>query len=117
MMCELKVSIQKGGHVDDVAENIIYVKVTNSGLIVKDILGNSKKLENAVITEININKESLTLSYQPILTKVQHFQNITDSIISDGQYSPELESVWDEIKAEADSTIRDLWKKFGGKKN
>lgn len=57
-MCELKVIIEN----EVKFENAIYAKSIENRVIVKDILGKSREFENYKITEVNINKEQLTLS-------------------------------------------------------
>jgi len=57
-MCELKVIIEN----EVKFENVIYAKSIENRVIVKDILGKSKEFENYKITEVDINKEQLTLS-------------------------------------------------------
>jgi predicted RNA-binding protein len=57
-MCELKVIIEK-----EVAfENVIYAKVVEDKVVVKDVLGKSMEFKNHAITEVNISKEQLILS-------------------------------------------------------
>jgi predicted RNA-binding protein len=62
-MCELKVIL--GNAV--VFENVVYATRTGNSVIVKDVMGKSKKFKNHIITEVNIPKEQLVLS--PITTQ------------------------------------------------
>jgi predicted RNA-binding protein len=57
-MCELKVIVE-----NQVAfENVIYAKVIDNKVVVKDVLGKSMEFKNHTITEVNITKEQLVLS-------------------------------------------------------
>jgi predicted RNA-binding protein len=57
-MCEFSVLL--GG--EEVFKDAIYAKADESKVILKDVLGNSKALENCRITEINVSSERLVLS-------------------------------------------------------
>jgi predicted RNA-binding protein len=57
-MCELKVIVNQ----KTVFENAIYAKTTETDVLVKDVLGNSKTFKNHTITEVNIPKTQLTLT-------------------------------------------------------
>ena len=57
-MCELKVMIK--GKV--VFENEIYAKNVEDRVVLKDILGKTMEFKNHAVTEVNITKESLTLT-------------------------------------------------------
>lgn len=57
-MCELKVIIQNRVEFEDA----IYAKTIENKVVVKDILGKSKEFKDYKITEVDINKEQLTLS-------------------------------------------------------
>jgi predicted RNA-binding protein len=57
-MCELKVVIENVVEF----ENVVYAKSIENRVVVKDILGKPKEFKNYKITEVDINKEQLTLS-------------------------------------------------------
>jgi predicted RNA-binding protein len=57
-MCEFTV-LFKG---EKVFEDAIYVKAEGSKVTLKDVLGDSKVLENCKITEIDVGSERLVLS-------------------------------------------------------
>lgn len=57
-MCELKVIVEK-----EVAfENVIYAKLIENRVVVKDVLGKSMEFKNHTITEVDVNNEYLVLS-------------------------------------------------------
>jgi len=56
-MCEFKVLL-KG---KTIFEDAILCKVTNNGVILKDILGQSKQLPNCHIIEVNVTSEQIVL--------------------------------------------------------
>ncbi len=57
-MCEFTV-LFKG---EKVFEDVIYAKADGNKVILKDVLGDSKALENCKITEIDVGSERLILS-------------------------------------------------------
>ncbi len=59
-MCEFKVFLGS----EEVFEGAVYAKATESSVLLKDILGSSKKIDNSKIMEVDVTKEKL------ILTKV-----------------------------------------------
>ncbi|MBI2936606.1 MAG: CooT family nickel-binding protein [Thaumarchaeota archaeon] len=62
-MCEFKVFVKKRrGNVEVVAEDIVYAKAEGSSIILKDVLGNSVKVENAAVLEVDVEAERLILA-------------------------------------------------------
>ncbi len=62
-MCEFKVSVKKrNGHEEAVAEDIVYAKAEASSIILKDVLGNSVRVENAAVLEVDVEAEQLILA-------------------------------------------------------
>jgi len=57
-MCEFSVLLSG----KKVFEDVIYAKVDGSKVILKDVLGAERILENCRIVEINVNSERLVLS-------------------------------------------------------
>jgi predicted RNA-binding protein len=61
-VCEFKVFLKKDDREDAVAEDIVYAKVENGSIVLKDVLGNSVKVENATILEVDVEAERLVLA-------------------------------------------------------
>jgi len=57
-MCEFNVLI-KG---ETVFEDAVYAKVDGNKVILRDVLGVSKEIENCKIVEVDVNSERLVLS-------------------------------------------------------
>jgi predicted RNA-binding protein len=57
-MCEFDVLING----ETVFKDAVYVKVDGNKVILKDVLGVSKEIENCKIVEVNVNSERLVLS-------------------------------------------------------
>jgi predicted RNA-binding protein len=57
-MCEFNVLI-KG---EPVFEDAVYAKVDGNKVILRDVLGVSKEIENCKIVEVDVNSERLVLS-------------------------------------------------------
>ena len=56
-MCEFKVYLSG----ERVYEDVIYAKAEGSGVILRDVLGRTKKVENARIAEVDVARELLIL--------------------------------------------------------
>ncbi|MEM4165470.1 MAG: CooT family nickel-binding protein [Nitrososphaerales archaeon] len=109
-MCELKVSLKEDGKSVEVAQDVIYVKLSEQNLILRDVLGSSKIVEGALVEELDISKESLILLKSPLLTKVARFLSILNTSISTRRYDQSIEAAWEDVKAEGDRCIREAWK-------
>jgi predicted RNA-binding protein len=114
-MCEFKVYILENGEMKKIAEEIIKAKLENGYIELNDILGSSKKVENALIEEINVSKESLTLKKVFIFSELMNFLRIYKESEEKCIYTPEIEVAWEEVKAKGDELIKTLWKKYGRK--
>jgi predicted RNA-binding protein len=57
-MCEFKVILDG----DVVFKDVVYAKMENNNVSVKDVLGESKDFKNCKIVEVNVNSTSLVLS-------------------------------------------------------
>lgn len=57
-MCEFKVFLND----EEVFEGAVRAKATESGVLLKDILGSSRKIDNAKIVEVDVTKEKLILT-------------------------------------------------------
>ncbi|MEM3614617.1 MAG: CooT family nickel-binding protein [Nitrososphaerales archaeon] len=109
-MCELKVSLKEDGKSVEVAQDVIYVKLSEQNLILRDVLGSSKIVEGALVEELDISKESLILLKSPLLTKVARFLSILNASISTRRYDQSIEAAWEDVKAEGDRCVREAWK-------
>jgi len=115
-MCELKVTLKEDGKLTQVAEDVVYVKIAEQNLILKDVLGRTKIVEDALVEELDISKESLTLVKAPLLIKAAKFLSLYESALSSGKYDQSLEAAWEEVKAEGDRCVREAWAKLGSKR-
>lgn len=57
-MCEFKVILDG----DVVFKDVVYAKMENTTVSVKDVLGESRDFKNCKIVEVNVNSTSLVLS-------------------------------------------------------
>jgi len=57
-MCEFNVLIKE----ETVFKDAVYAKVDGNKVILKDVLGISKEIENCRIVEVDVNSERLVLS-------------------------------------------------------
>ncbi len=115
-MCELKVFLKEDGRIAEVAHDIIYAKILEQRLILKDALGGSKTIEGALVDELDISKETLSLVKEPIILKVLSFLTIYNTAKASGVYDQRIEEAWEEVKAEGDRCIREAWARLGGRR-
>jgi predicted RNA-binding protein len=115
-MCELKVTLKEEGRSTEVAEDVVYVKLSGRNLILKDVLGGSRVVEDALVEELDISKESLTLVKAPLLAKAVKFLSLYNAALSSGKYDQSLEAAWEEVKAEGDRCVREAWAKLAVKR-
>ncbi|MEM2897618.1 MAG: CooT family nickel-binding protein [Candidatus Bathyarchaeia archaeon] len=115
-MCEFKVYIVENEGMKKIAEEIIKAKFEDGHIELSDILGSSKRVDDALIEEINVNKECLLLRRILILPEVMNFLRIHKECEEKGVYMPEIETAWEEVKAKGDELIKKLWNEFGRKK-
>lgn len=57
-MCEFKVILNG----KEVFKDVVYAKVENETVIVRDVIGESKEFRNCKIVEVNVNTTRLVLS-------------------------------------------------------
>lgn len=105
--------MKEGGEAREVAEDIVYVKLGEQNLVLRDVLGRSKILEDALVEELDVSKESLTLVKAPLLLKAAKFLSLYNAALSSGKYDQRMELAWEEVKAEGDRCIREAWSKLG----
>jgi predicted RNA-binding protein len=117
VLCEFKVFRKMGEKEQEVAEDIVYAKVSDEYVILRDILGSAIKIPGAVIEEVDVGSEILKLSASPIIYKLKKFLKACDTYEADRAYSDELEALWDEVKASGDEAVRELWNKYGKRKD
>jgi len=57
-MCEFKVILNG----KEVFKDVVYAKVENETVIVRDVIGDSREFRNCKIVEVDVNKTRLVLS-------------------------------------------------------
>lgn len=116
-MCELRVISRDGEKEQKVGEDIVYAKVSDDHVLLKDVLGGAVKIQGAIIEELDINSETLKLVSSPIIIKIYNFLDACRRCESEKVYDKELESLWNEIKASGDEAVRTIWKKYRRKED
>ena len=64
-MCEFKVTMRTRDGESTIAEDIIRAYYEDGKLVLVDILGNKKYVENALISSIDVSRERLEILQQP----------------------------------------------------
>ncbi len=60
-MCEFKVYLKDSEKESIIAEGIVYARIDNVDVILKGVIGDTFKVENAKITEVDVSNEVLRL--------------------------------------------------------
>jgi len=110
-MCELDVYLMRHDSNAKVASEIIYAEAEHGALVLKDIVGSTKKFEGSIISGIDINHERMQLKESPMLATVFDFVSAYERCLSEGRYDTDLQNRWEEVKARGDQMVRDLWAK------
>ncbi|MBS7643921.1 CooT family nickel-binding protein [Candidatus Bathyarchaeota archaeon] len=111
-MCEFSVYLKAGIREEKIAEDITSVKLEDGVLVLRDVLGTTKNVNNAIIGDLNVDKEVMHLRQLPVLSQLMNFIRIYERCLTEERYVEELETAWDEVKAKGDSVIRGLWIKY-----
>lgn len=72
-MCEFTVSLKEGGQEKVVAKDIVRATYVGGRLVLIDVLGTKRSLENVIISEIDVGSEKLRLVRPNALTDVIGF--------------------------------------------
>jgi len=100
--------------IEDVGTDIVYAKFSNGNVILRDIIGDEKVVESAIIREVNVMKEQLQLFKHPMIGLVFSFLSKYEECIKSGRYSEEVEHLWEEVKSMGSNMVRELWIKLKG---
>lgn len=111
-MCELKVHVNTTRGNELVAEDIVYARVDADHVLLKDVLGTTHEISDALISTIDIGKESLFLRQSSIVAPFLRFLEACESVETTRNYT-EAEETWNDLKAKGDEIIRSLWRKHG----
>jgi len=107
-MCEFKVF--SDGRL--AAEDIVCANSSDGALILKDVLGSSTKVDNCVIAEIDVAKETMVLKKASIIGDMLRFVDTIARCEEAGKYDRDLEDIWQRAKSQGDEAIRDLWMRY-----
>ena len=110
-MCEFKIIVKELGKESYLAtEDISYLKVQDiDGAILLKGLGIHKKVDTAIIKEVNVYADegaTAKLFKAPIIGDFMNFLRNLEA----GAYSPELEETWEKLKAKGKELIDQLKK-------
>jgi predicted RNA-binding protein len=111
-MCELKVHLNTHSEERQVAQDVIYAQVQPNHVLLKDILGTAQKIPDALISTIDIGKESLFLRQSSIVSPFLHFIEACERAETTRDYA-EAEERWNDLKAKGDELVRSLWREYG----
>jgi len=107
-MCEFKVFDRNRV----MAEDIVYAGLSNGVMILKDVLGSATRAEGAIVTEIDVANEAMTLKRDPLIGDMLRFLEEVTRCEESGRYDKTLEETWLRVKSRGDERIRELWRRY-----
>jgi len=111
-LCEFKVYSGQEEKQKLIAEDITNAKLEEDSLVLTDVLGRTTKVEGALITEVDVKKESFRVYSSPfifeLLTLFASCEQQERSAVD------QLESLWKALKARGDEVIDSLLKSTNG---
>lgn len=111
-MCELKVRLSTSEKDEQVAEDVVYARTETNHVLLKDVLGATQKVSDAMISTIDIGKETLLLKQSSMVGPFLQFLAVCERAQSTRNYV-EVEQSWNDLKAKGDEIVRSLWRKYG----
>ena len=111
-MCELKVHIDTGQKDEQVAQDIVYANLDENHVLLKDVLGATHMIPDALISTIDIGKETLFLRQSSVVAPFLRFIEACERAETTRKYAGAEES-WNDLKAKGDEVVRSLWRKYG----
>jgi len=94
------------------AEDIVYAGLSNGVMILKDVLGSATRAEGAIVTEIDVANEAMTLKRDPLIGDMLRFLEEVTRCEESGRYDKTLEETWLRVKSRGDERIRELWRRY-----
>ena len=111
-MCELKVHVNTGQKDEQVAQDVVYAHMGENHVVLNDALGAMHIIPDALISEIDIGKETLFLRQSSIVAPFLRFIEACGRLEATRKYA-EAEESWNDLKAKGDEIVRSLWRKYG----
>jgi len=111
-MCELKVHVSTLQTSEQVAQDVVYARLETDHVLLKDIVGATHRIPYALISTVDIGKESLSLRQSSIVPSFLQFLEACDGAETNRNYT-QAEERWNDLKAKGDEIVRSLWRKYG----
>jgi len=99
-----------------VAHDIVYASLSNGVLTLKDILGSATSVDDAVVLEIDVTKESIGLKKDPLIGGMLRFLEEVSRCERSGRYESTIEDIWLNLKSRGDEKVRELWRRYEDRK-
>lgn len=111
-MCELKVSLNTAEGSRPIAEDVVYANLEKGHVLLKDVLGTTREVPDALITTLDIGREHLSLTRSSMVGAFLRFLAACESVEASRNIA-EVEESWNELKADGDESVRSLRRKHG----
>ena len=109
-MCEFNIEIIPKNPSHTKIENILMAYHEDGAVICRDILGSSEIIKSAIISEVSVPSEKLTIFQSDILDPIMRFIELLKKCKVEKKYDPKLEQLWDDIKNKGSEMIESLKK-------
>ena len=111
-MCELTVRLIAPQKDEQVAQDVVYARVDKDHVLLKDVLGAAHEIPGALISTIDVGKETLSLRQSSVVGPFLRFLEACEGAETSRNY-PAAEESWNDLKAKGDEIVRTLWRKYG----
>lgn len=112
-MCEFKVYLKS--RKEKIAEDILYANMEEGGTVLRDVLGNRKKVGGAFISEVDVGREVMRLMPSPLFPELLDFIDSYSRWETRQANLEELEFSWRKVKAKGEELMRSLRAGVGDK--
>jgi len=105
--CRFRVLTEEGKYV--IAENVVKAFYEGKTLKLVNILNEVVTIENAMISEVDLNRGELRILENQILGEVLEFLRTYTYCLNKSIYDSSVEELWNRVKSLGELMIRELW--------
>ncbi len=107
-MCEYKVYVRdEEGTEEIVGEDIVVARVEGGTVVLRDVMGFEKRLEGAIIGEVNVNSETITLERSGLISSFMEFLEAYRRYREGGK-AEEAKSAWKKLLEAGNKMFSDV---------
>lgn len=113
-MCEFKVKLLDKKEVREVTEDVLYARIDNGQILLRNVIGMSKTVPSSVIYEVSVPSANMTLITSPILEYLNRFLEIQQECYEKEAFDEELMKTWETLKKTGDKYLEEMKEELKG---